>query len=197
MVLKNEHLKNRKFLKDKQQNKSLMDYVSLGIATVGVGYIPIAPGTWGSAVGVLIYLIFREVETIASFNYIQNILQTNVISAWTYLINALLLFLLCSVGIWAATRASILFKVKDPQQVVIDEVMGQLITFLFVPLAISWWLILSGFLLFRLFDIWKPYPIDLLQDLPGGLGVCVDDILAGIYAGICLLFLYAIGVAFF
>lgn len=183
-------------MKNKQQNKSFMDYVSLGISTVGVGYIPIAPGTWGSAVGVLIYLIFREVETITSFNYIQNILQTNVIYTWTYLINALLLFLLCSAGIWAATRATILFKVKDPQQVVIDEVMGQLITFLFVPFAISWWFVLSGFLLFRLFDIWKPYPINLLQDLPSGLGVCVDDILAGVYAGICLLLLYSIGSSF-
>lgn len=185
-----------KLLKNKQQNKSLTDYVSLGIATVGVGYLPIAPGTYGSAIGVLIYLIVRDFETRTLFNYIQNNSQPDAVYIWSHLINALLILLLCSVGIWAATRASVLFQVKDPQEVVVDEVMGQLITFLFVPFAISWWLVLSGFLLFRLFDIWKPYPIDLLQDLPGGLGVCVDDILAGVYAGMCLLLLYTIGISF-
>jgi len=183
-------------LKNNQQNKSLLDYVSLGIATLGVGYIPIAPGTWGSAIGVLIYLVIRELETKITFNYIQNSCQIDVVYAWTYFINALLILSLCSVGIWAATRAAVLFQVKDSQQIIIDELMGQLIAFLFVPFAISWWLILSGFLLFRFFDICKPYPIDLLQDLPAGLGICVDDILAGVYAGICLLLLYAIGISF-
>lgn len=183
------------FLPEKQ-NKSLSDYIALGISTVGVGYMPIAPGTWGSAVGVIMYLIIRQLEITTSYNYIQNNFQGDAVYAWTHLINAVLLFLLCLIGIRAATVATRLFKVKDPKQVVVDEVMGQLITFLFVPFAISWRLVLGGFLLFRLFDIWKPYPVNILENLPGGLGVCMDDILAGVYAGVCLLLLYAIGISF-
>ncbi len=92
-------------------------------------------------------------------------------------------------------RAVKLFGDKDPSRVVVDEVMGQFIVFLFVPLEISLWLVAAGFFLFRLFDIWKPYPIDSLQSLPGGIGVCADDILAGIYAGICLNLIYAISLS--
>jgi phosphatidylglycerophosphatase A len=65
-------------------------------------------------------------------------------------------------------------------------VIGQLITFAFISFTMSWWMIIPGFLLFRLFDIVKPYPIDDLQELTGGLGICADDIVAGVYAGICL-----------
>ena len=75
----------------------------------------------------------------------------------------------------------------------VDEVIGQLIVFLFIPFTSSWYLIAAGFLLFRLFDIWKPYPIDDLQNLPGGIGVCADDMLAGVYAGVCVSIIYAIG----
>ena len=71
--------------------------------------------------------------------------------------------------------------------------MGQLIVFLFVPFAISWKLILAGFLLFRLFDIWKPYPIRRLESLGGGLGIMADDVLAGIYAATVL----AVAIAIF
>jgi phosphatidylglycerophosphatase A len=70
--------------------------------------------------------------------------------------------------------------------------MGQLITFLFIPFTTSWPLIVAGFVLFRIFDIWKPYPIDDLQDLPGGLGICADDIVAGVYAGVCLTVINAV-----
>lgn len=190
-------IKNTKELRErKTQNKSLLDYISLGIATVGVGYIPLAPGTWGSGVGILIYLIVRQFEGEILSGFIQKDFQITTVYAWVYVINGILLFLLCLIGIWSATRATLLFKTKDPQQAVIDEVMGQLITFLFVPFVISGWFVLAGFLLFRLFDIWKPYPIDVLQDLPGGLGVCVDDILAGVYAGLCLSLLYAAGISF-
>ncbi|NJM53917.1 MAG: phosphatidylglycerophosphatase A, partial [Blastocatellia bacterium] len=65
----------------------------------------------------------------------------------------------------------------------------------FIPFTFSWQLILAGFLLFRLFDIWKPYPIDSLQSLPAGIGVCADDILAGVYAGACLSIIYAISLS--
>ena len=80
----------------------------------------------------------------------------------------------------------------DPPEAVVDEVMGQIITLLFVPLGVAWPFVLAGFLLFRLFDIWKPYPIDSLQHLPGGVGVCADDIVAGVYSGMCLAFGYAV-----
>ena len=66
--------------------------------------------------------------------------------------------------------------------------------FLFIPFGLTWPFILAGFLLFRLFDIWKPYPVDDLQILPGGIGICADDIVAGVYAGICLSLGYAISV---
>jgi phosphatidylglycerophosphatase A len=83
----------------------------------------------------------------------------------------------------------------DAPQAVVDEVIGQLIVFLFIPFTTSWLLVLVGFGLFRLFDIWKPYPIDYLQSLPGGIGVCADDILAGVYAGVCLSIIYAISLS--
>jgi len=98
----------------------------------------------------------------------------------------------CIVGIWAAGRSTELLGDADPSAAIVDEIIGQLITFLFVPFSISWEFILAGFLLFRLFDIWKPYPIDSLQSLPGGIGVCADDILAGVYAGISLAIIYAL-----
>jgi len=93
---------------------------------------------------------------------------------------------------WASGRSIPLLGNKDPSEAVVDEVIGQLITFMFVPFGISWPFVLAGFLLFRLFDIWKPYPIDALQILPGGIGVCADDILAGVYAGLSLAVGYAV-----
>ncbi len=165
------------------QNKShsAKDIFSLAFTTFGVGYIPIAPGTWGSAVGVLIYFALRQIETELFFRW----------SNWFFAVNGLILLLFCLVGIWASTEAVRLFSKKDPQKVIVDEIMGQLITFCFVPFAISWKLVLAGFLLFRLFDIWKPYPIRTLEVLPNGLGICADDILGGVYAGICLAIIYA------
>jgi phosphatidylglycerophosphatase A len=176
-------------------DKTALDYFSLSITTFGVGYIPLAPGTWGSAVGVLIYLLFRQIEYYSvGYLTIQN-WQSVQVSAWISAVNALLLLLFCLLGIWAADRASRIFGEEDPQRAIVDEIIGQLITFLFVPFIISWQLVLAGFLLFRLFDIWKPYPIDSLQNLHGGLGVCADDILAGVYAGICLAIIYAVSLS--
>lgn len=162
------------------------------MTTFGVGYIPPAPGTLGSAVGVLIYLLFRYFEEIATENSLNYGLTGAQVTAWIHVFNAVLFLLFCLVGIWAASRACQIFQNKDPQQAVVDEVIGQLLTFLFVPFDINWKFILAGFLLFRLFDIWKPYPIDSLQNLPAGIGVCADDILAGVYAGTILSLLYAV-----
>ncbi|HRH41230.1 MAG TPA: phosphatidylglycerophosphatase A [Pyrinomonadaceae bacterium] len=171
--------------------KSLKDYFALAVTTFGVGYLPLAPGTWGSMVGVGIYLLFAWIE--ASFNP-KNLSETQI-TAWIHVFNGVIFIGFCLLGIWASGHSTKLFKHKDPSQAVVDEVIGQLLTFLFIPFTFSWKLILVGFLLFRLFDIWKPYPIDSLQNLPSGIGVCADDILAGVYAGAILSVIYAISLS--
>lgn len=92
------------------------------------------------------------------------------------------------VGVWASSRACEISGLKDPQKVVIDEVSGQLIAL--SPLALSGRIVpvIVAFALFRLFDIFKPWPIRKLERLPGGLGVMADDALAGIYAGALMSF---------
>ena len=185
-------VETQKLAKEKPKKKTPLDYFALAITTFGVGYLPLAPGTYGSMVGVGIYLLLGWAEVYFLSNYVSKGWTEAQISAWIHVFNLVIFLPFCLLGIWAANRATILFKKKDPQEAVVDEVMGQLIVFLFVPFAISWKLILAGFLLFRLFDIWKPYPIDSLQNLPAGIGVCADDILAGVYGGVCLSLIYAI-----
>jgi len=190
---------------EKRKPNGLTDHLALAIATVGVGYLPLAPGTWGSAVGVAIYIaVFKLIVGVASHysmfstpvlpfvaEYTTTALPMQV-TGGIYAGVAIAMILLCLVGIWASHRSIPLLGNEDPSEAVIDEVMGQLITFLFIPFTLSWPLLIAGFLLFRLFDIWKPYPIDDLQILPGGLGICADDIVAGVYAGGCLAVIYAI-----
>jgi phosphatidylglycerophosphatase A len=121
---------------------------------------------------------------------------------------ALLIFLALA-GVWASHRAADYSGIKDPQFVVIDEVAGQHLTLALplIPIAmphlqahvdfsvyaifsalslVNWKYLLTGFVLFRLFDIWKPYPIKSLEKLPGGWGIMADDWLAGVYAAILL-----------
>jgi len=176
----------------KIQEKNFLDYFSIGISTFGVGFVPLAPGTWGSAVGVLIYLFIARIEASAPAYFLPKGWLDAQIAAWIHVLNLTVFLLFCLLGIWASGRATRVFQDKDPQKVVVDEVIGQLIVFLFVPFDISWKLVFAGFLLFRLFDIWKPYPIDALQNLPAGIGVCADDIVAGVYGGVCLSILYAL-----
>ncbi len=176
---------------EKIKRKSALDYFSLAVATCGVGYLPLAPGTWGSMVGIVIYLLFRTAEMKGGIYFLQKSWNAEQIAASVYAINSIAFLLFCFWGIWASNRAVKLFQKKDPQKVVVDEVIGQLIVFLFVPLDLRWYFVLTGFLLFRLFDIWKPYPIKSLESLPAGIGVCADDILAGVYGGVCLALLYA------
>ena len=193
---------------EKRKPSGIVDYLALALTTWGVGYGPIAPGTWGSAVGVAIYLgVDKLVASLAEYYWkfrsqsltpiVPIDFHTNLpdfltrlfplhVAAWIYVVIAVGLLLFCLIGIWASGRSIPLLGNSDPSEAVVDEVMGQLIVFLFVPFGIGWPLVLAGFLLFRLFDIWKPYPIDDLQVLPNGLGICADDIVAGVYAGICL-----------
>jgi len=185
-------IETQELVKTEIKTRSFRDYFALAVTTFGVGYLPYAPGTYGSAVGVGIYLLAAFAESRIGGSMIAGSWNEAQITAWFHVVNLVLFLLFCLLGIWASGRSTKLFKNKDPQQAVVDEVIGQLITFLFIPFAMSWWLVLAGFLLFRLFDIWKPYPIDSLQNLPAGIGVCADDILAGVYAGTCLSLIYAI-----
>ena len=84
------------------------------------------------------------------------------------------------VGIWAGSRVERAIDAKDPGIIVIDEVAGMLVSVLFLPRTIP--VLVTAFLLFRLFDIWKPFPARQLQELHGGLGVMLDDLIAGAYA---------------
>jgi len=186
----------QKLAEEKLKDKTPLDYFALAITSFGVGYLPLMPGTYGSAVGVGIYLLFGWLENGVSVSFGVSGWSDGQIAAWVHATNLIVFLLFCLLGIWASNRATLLFKDKDPQQAVVDEVIGQLIVFLFVPFGISWYYVLAGFLLFRLFDIWKPYPIDSLQNLPAGIGVCADDILAGVYAGTCLALIYAVRISF-
>jgi phosphatidylglycerophosphatase A len=178
----------------KSFEKTAKDYIALALTTFGVGYLPLAPGTWGSMVGVAIYVFFVWIESFAVATYLPKGWSETQITAWLHFGNLFVFLVFCLAGIWAASRSTVHFKHKDPSQAVVDEVIGQLLTFLFIPFTYSWKMILAGFLLFRLFDIWKPYPIDSLQGLPSGIGVCADDILAGVYAGLCLSLIYAVAI---
>lgn len=178
------------------KRKTSVDHFALAVTTFGVGYLPVMPGTYGSIVGVLIYLAVGWGEANAGIYLLHENWRGGQITAWMHAVNLVVFLLFCLLGIWAANRSVKLFQNKDPKQAVVDEVIGQIIVFLFVPFGLSWKFILAGFLLFRLFDIWKPYPIDSLQNLPAGVGVCADDILAGVYGGTCLAIIYAIAISF-
>jgi phosphatidylglycerophosphatase A len=164
--------------------KGVSDYIAVGVATVGVGFLPLAPGTWGSIVGVGIYVA-------AAVTYFDS---PEFPKALCFAITAVLMTFLALISFWSSRRTAEVLGGKDPQIVVIDEVLGQLVTFAFVPFVLSWQLILAGFIFFRLFDIWKPYPVRNFEALPDGIGICADDIVAGVYAGVCLSLVFATGI---
>jgi phosphatidylglycerophosphatase A len=160
------------------------DYAALALATCGVGLIPLAPGTWGAGLGVGLYLLVLRVAESAFARGGARGLQTPS-PDFQAMLTALLLVVVFAVsiaGTWAATRAEKLLGKKDPGAVVVDEVAGQLVAFLFVPWGAPWWVIVMAFVAFRVFDIWKPYPVRRLEALGGGLGIMADDLLAGFYA---------------
>lgn len=166
--------------------RTLSDYLALAFATWGVGYIPGAPGTFGSIVGVGIYLLAQSIGAQAFAFAAARGWGVEVLESFRVTFMLLLVAALTLLGVWAATRAEKLLGRKDPGVVVVDEVAGQLIAFVFVPVNAGWWVIAAGFLAFRTFDMWKPYPIRRLESLESGLGVMADDVLAGIYAAIML-----------
>jgi len=135
------------------------------LATAGYsGYFPIAPGTVGSAVGLLVYLLVW----------------------WTQspLVEVALIAAAFLAGTWAATHAERFFGGIDPGPVVIDEVLGMLVTLAFIPVGIPG--AVAGFFLFRVFDVIKPYPANRLEKFHGGFGIMADDAMAGVYANLSL-----------
>jgi len=169
----------------------MVDRIALALTTFGVGYIPGAPGTYGSAVGVAIYLAVLPIVMKLDAQVPVSTADFAAYLAFRWALIAVLLTAFCLIGIWASGRTAAIFGRKDPSEAVVDEVMGQLITYCFVPFGASWPFILVGFLLFRLFDIIKPFPCKSVEGLGGGLGICADDIIAGVYAGLCLAVAYA------
>jgi phosphatidylglycerophosphatase A len=144
------------------------DYLALAISTFGVGYLPLAPGTWGSLVAVGIFLGFTQV------------FKGNALVAVVLVSIVVLTF----AGIWAASRTEALANRKDPSKVVVDEVAGQLISLFPLTLFTQWSIVavIISFILFRFFDIVKPYPARRLEALKGGFGIMCDDLIAGVYA---------------
>jgi phosphatidylglycerophosphatase A len=136
---------------------------ALAVATaLGVGYVPFAPGTFGSAAGLVLWWLVPASVPI----------QLATIGA------------LFALGSWSGTIAERHFGRPDPGQVVLDEVMGMCITLFMNP--VGWRGGLAAFLLFRIADIIKPFPADRLERLPGGIGVMADDGMAAIYANLVL-----------
>ncbi len=128
------------------------------------GYAPIASGTAGTLVGIPVFILLSQLP----------LLPYGILTAG---------FLLA--GVWLSFRAEAILGARDSGVIVIDEITGYLVTMFAVPAG--WGTVLGGFLLFRLFDILKPFPIRRIdRDLPGGWGVMLDDVLAGIYANLSL-----------
>ena len=137
--------------------------VALSLATVfGVGYAPFAPGTFGSAVGLVLWAILPQ----------------------SVPAQAAAIPILFAVGCWAGTVAERYYGGTDPGPVVIDEVMGMLLTLFMHP--VGWPGAVTAFILFRAFDVLKPYPADRLERLHGGIGVMADDGMAAVYANLAL-----------
>jgi phosphatidylglycerophosphatase A len=164
--------------------RTASDYLALAIATCGVGYFPIAPGTLGALVGVGLYLtIWSGLDQSLTSRALANRLTTLYVFTPLMAFMLLVILVVTLIGIWAASRTEKVQQKKDPSIVVIDEVAGQMIALLSGPFWIqTWWSILTAFILFRLFDIWKPYPVRRLESLESGLGIMADDVLAGVYA---------------
>ena len=139
--------------------------LGLFIATCGyLGYVPVAPGTFGSAAGLVVFAAVRWSGSPA--------LELAVI------------ILLFAVGVWSANAAERHFGGVDPAPVILDEVVGMLITLAFLPVNITGAIV--GFLLFRLFDVVKPWPANRVEALHGGLGVKADDAKAGVYGNVAM-----------
>jgi len=192
--------------------------VALFVASAcGLGYIPIAPGTFGSLAGLLLVglpgLAWKGAIGIAG----PSALAANTVGSRITipLVAFLAAVLTAAIGVWSAHQAAAFWHERDPQRVVIDEVSGQHLAVVLgvaAPLwrkpapmvlenfgsllpssLLSWKYLLVGFILFRVFDIWKPFPVRQAESLPGGWGIMTDDWVAGVYAAIGLWIARALG----
>jgi phosphatidylglycerophosphatase A len=151
-----------------------MQRLGVFVATCGyLGYVPFAPGTFGSAAGLAVYYLVRSSGS--------PVVEVAVIAA------------LFAVGVWGATQAEHHFGGIDPAPVVMDEVVGMLITLAFLPVNLTG--VFVGFLLFRVLDVIKPWPSAGFETLPGGLGVMADDGMAAVYGNLIMRGLIAIAPA--
>jgi len=150
-----------------ESEKSATRFPASFVATVGgVGRIGRAPGTLGS-------LVALPLAWAASMGGLAGLLALSVLAF--------------AIGWWASAFYIRDGRIQDPPEVVIDEVAGQSLTLAFAPMPLGLPWIAAGFVAFRLFDIWKPWPVSLAERrLPGGLGIMADDIVAALYAGLAL-----------
>ena len=140
-----------------------MDRIALALATaLGAGYAPFAPGTFGSAAGLVLWWL---IPPSASLQFLT-------------------IVVVFALGSWSGSVAERHFRTTDPSQVVLDEVLGMLITLFMNP--VGWIGAGLGFLLFRVADIVKPYPANKLEALHGGIGIMADDAMAAVYANLAL-----------
>jgi len=134
---------------------------------LGTGYSPFAPGTAGSLLGLLLVWLLSGATGLGGY--------------WYPALTVLLFF----IGVWASGHAEVIYGKKDCGKIVIDEVVGMFVTLYLLPAAPLYFV--SGFILFRFFDILKPFPASRIdQRLGGGLGVMLDDVAAAVYANLCL-----------
>jgi phosphatidylglycerophosphatase A len=137
--------------------------LALATATVGgIGYVPFAPGTFGSAAGLLIWWLLGP----------------------SLAIQGAAIVVIFVAGVWSAGVCERHFGRTDPGHVVVDEVVGMLVTLLLNP--VGWGGALAGFLLFRIADVIKPFPANRFESLHGGLGVMADDAMAAVYSNLAL-----------
>jgi phosphatidylglycerophosphatase A len=142
-----------------------MHRLGLFIATCGyLGYVPVAPGTFGSALGLAVFFAVRSTGSVA--------LEIGLIA------------LLFAIGIWSGTAAEHHFGGIDPGPVVLDEVVGMLLTLALLPVSTTGAIV--GFVVFRVLDVLKPWPSAQFEKLPGGLGVMADDGMAAIYGNLVM-----------
>jgi phosphatidylglycerophosphatase A len=142
-----------------------MQRLGLFIATCGyLGYVPVAPGTFGSALGLAVFFVVRSSGSVG--------------------VELAAIALIFALGLWAGTVAEHHFGGIDPGPVVLDEVVGMLITLALLPVNVTGALV--GFLVFRILDVIKPWPSAGFEKLPGGLGVMADDAMAAIYGNLVM-----------
>jgi phosphatidylglycerophosphatase A len=169
--------------------------ISYFLATAfGLGYLKPAPGTWGSLVGVIISLALNSPRAPWATPFPPPRGESYfVIIPIATVLSYILVLVISVVGVIVAGRVERYAGKTDPQFVVIDEVSGQMIAYSCPFLALNWKSWLLGFILFRVFDIWKPFPARQAESLPGGWGIMADDWVAGIYAALVLWGIQALG----